>query len=59
MKEEKQFNLNEAIKKFYKTEPLKQDLAARVNNRVFEKKENDNRLCVIGSIQNEEHYRFF
>jgi len=39
MKKKEQYNIDEAIKYFYDTEPLKNDLAATVANRVFAKKE--------------------
>jgi hypothetical protein len=38
MKTEKEYNLQEAINKFYKTEPLKIDLATTVANRIFVKR---------------------
>ena len=37
MKEKNQYNLDEAVKELYKTEPLRQDLASTVANKVFAK----------------------
>ncbi len=37
MKKDKHYNLEEAIKNFYKSEPLKIDLANTVANKVFAK----------------------
>ncbi|HEX8332088.1 MAG TPA: hypothetical protein VF622_05670 [Segetibacter sp.] len=38
MEKKEQYNIDEAIKYFYDTEPLKRDLATTVANRVFAKK---------------------
>ncbi|MCX6303502.1 MAG: hypothetical protein NT040_00900 [Bacteroidetes bacterium] len=38
MKTEREYNLQEAINKFYKTEPLKIDLSTNVANRIFVKR---------------------
>lgn len=35
MKEKNQYKLDEAIKEFYKIEPLQQDLATTVANKIF------------------------
>lgn len=37
MKGKEQYSLSEAVQKFYKTEPLKSDLAKTVTDRVFVK----------------------
>src|SRR4051812_44922447 len=37
MKKQKEYSLEEAVKSFYKTEPLKTDLAARVADTIFSK----------------------
>jgi hypothetical protein len=37
MKQQKEYKLEEAIKNFYTTEPLKADLATTVADKVFEK----------------------
>lgn len=39
MKKKEQYNIDEAIKYFYDTEPLKNDLATTVADRIFLKKE--------------------
>ena len=61
MKKKEQYLIEEAIKNFYKTEPLKNDLATTVVNRVFAKKEKPSMefdywayfilsLIIVGSI---------
>lgn len=55
MKEQKNYNLEEAIKKFYTIEPLKTDLAKTVADKVFAKRKKvdfafDNRLYIFITI---------
>ena len=50
MKQQEEYKLDEAIKKFYTTEPLKADLATTVADKVFEKHKKAYPLLRPGSI---------
>lgn len=55
MKRADKYNLEQAIKKFYETEPLKIDLAKAVSSKVFVKYRSmprvvDNYLCIFAVI---------
>ena len=47
MKEKDEYNLEEAIKHFYREEPLKKNLANRVTNKLFEEQNNSSVFFAI------------